>query len=382
MYPRVNFIIAAAVATTACTAVVLSIPFWDNVYGLLSMFLLQGLFLGFVESGDNLFLLHLWGTEVMPFFQSAYLTYSIGSFVAPLIASPFLVHSNSSADHNITTIDFYQQKEDLQLVFPYGIVSCILAGVIILCLIIYSCCPETGEHPSRRMRGRTVLKSSPSTESGDSWDSNDIHEPRVLTKGTGKSIRFWRIVVSLLSFLMEFVHKGLALCFNSFLVPFAVHSGLNLSKSTGVHLTTLYWVTYTLAKVLSIGYISRIGNRLNLVACFTSIVAATLILTLLGGVHESCLWLGVGVMGFGVANVYTGLIGFLEDYFRVSSLVGSMMVVFAELASFVFPLILSHSMEHNSDILFHVVLFCASADTVLFLLILVICETKLKRNNS
>ncbi|XP_071122507.1 sodium-dependent glucose transporter 1A-like [Mytilus edulis] len=80
----------AAVAT-------LIIPWSVTLMVLAVMFSLQGVAMGVLDTGGNVFCVRLWGVKSPPYMQALHFAFGIGAFIAPLIAQPFLSNSTSNS---------------------------------------------------------------------------------------------------------------------------------------------------------------------------------------------------------------------------------------------------------------------------------------------
>ncbi|XP_052067625.1 uncharacterized protein LOC127706946 [Mytilus californianus] len=80
----------AAVAT-------LIIPWAVTLMVLAVMFSLQGVAMGVLDTGGNVFCVRLWGVKSPPYMQALHFAFGIGAFIAPLIAQPFLSNSTSNS---------------------------------------------------------------------------------------------------------------------------------------------------------------------------------------------------------------------------------------------------------------------------------------------
>lgn len=172
-------------------------------------------------------------------------------------------------------------------------------------------------------------------------------------------------------------YLGLEISFGSFLMTFAVNSSLKLSKATGAHLTTLFWSTFTFIRVITILVINRVGITAVLFTSLTVTLLANAILLPYGDTSELMLWIGVGMIGIGMSSVWACIFGFLEQFFPVTSVIGSLMIVAGVLGEFVFPVLISYFVKDYPKILLWVVLFCSVSTCCLFLLIYLICTLRL-----
>lgn len=86
-------LLVASIATIA-------IPWSLTLVVMATMFALQGVTMGALDTGGNVFCIQLWGKKNPPFIQTLHFAFGIGAFIAPLLAKPFL----SSTALNTTSI--------------------------------------------------------------------------------------------------------------------------------------------------------------------------------------------------------------------------------------------------------------------------------------
>ena len=65
LYDRVDFMLTASICMAITTVLTAAMPHVYELYSLLTVFFLNGGFLGFFEAGANMQLLHLWGKGIL-----------------------------------------------------------------------------------------------------------------------------------------------------------------------------------------------------------------------------------------------------------------------------------------------------------------------------
>lgn len=410
LYSRVNILLSTSITFAFSAVLTAAVPHVTVLWPLLLIFVLNGTCLGFFEAACNVTMLYLWGREAMPFMQALNFMYGSGAMIAPLIAEPFLIVRNESEDSETrnTSIPDIFHPEEVMLVYPYSIAAVILVLCAVTNFILWIMFPDTTEHPSR-----TPLASKNSNNNNDKDNdrisikelaldvSNLMHGTEIIIsirqasclnlpgqvenhadngQGSRRSENYfrWKCAVLALVFLFMHIYLGLEVSFGSYLPAFVVQSDMRLTKATGAHMTTLFWGMFTFVKVTTIFYIKWIGNQANLLMSLLVMVTASGILKVYGNESETMMWVGVGLIGAGLSSVWGCMFGYLEDLFPVSSLIASLMVVSAMLGEFVFPVIISSFIQTYPQILLWVVLLCSSSMTILFMLIMLICNTKIK----
>ena len=408
IYERINFLAGTGVAYILAACLTLSFGFLRSLWSLLLAFTLNGACLGFVEAGSNVFILHLWGRETAPFMQSLHFMFGSGSLIAPLIAEPFLIVRNSTdaADvHGGGSDDSNRifHPDEVRLYGPYSIIACLLLANAILILSVFKVYPVTEPHPTRVAAAPEAAPASaaqPETNGtrngslaseedegiGESTDSVKAAVPlpnESQTKDDGSRLVYdkhyagYKILTIVLVLIFMHIYLGLEISFGSYLMTFAVNSDLKLSKATGAHLTTLFWSTFTLCRVVTILVVNKVGNGCVICVSLSVTLIATAILTPFGNSSEPLLWTGIALIGCGMSAVWACMFVFLEEYFPVTSVVGSLMIVSGVLGEFVFPVIISAFIKDYPQILLWTVLFCSVSISLLFAAISLILRSKL-----
>ncbi|KAL5006574.1 hypothetical protein ScPMuIL_015380 [Solemya velum] len=77
-----------------------SMPWCLTLVVLAVMTSVQGIAMGILDTGGNMFCIHLWGKMSAPYMQTLHFAFGIGAFIAPLLAKPFLapIPANGSID--------------------------------------------------------------------------------------------------------------------------------------------------------------------------------------------------------------------------------------------------------------------------------------------
>lgn len=377
IWSRINFQLAITVAFLTSALLTLSVAFLRQLWLLLFIFVLNGFCLGFFEAGSNVYILQLWGKETAPFMQAIHFMFGSGALIAPLIAEPFLIIRNETAEalHDHEDEEMVFHPENVRLLAPYSVVAGILIFNAILNLLIYKIYPVTTEHPSRSGNKEPEVQPPQQLESVDDKPVKmGIMQPdKIYTK----AYKYWKILTIGLVLLFMHIYLGLEISFGSFLMTFAVNSHLKLSKATGAHLTTLFWSTFTFIRVLTILVIQWAGNAAIILVSMTIVLIASAILAPFGNDDEQLLWIGVALIGIGMSSVWACIFGYLEEFFPVTSVIGSLMICSAVLGEFVFPVIISAFIKDYPQVFLWVVTFCAVSIFVLFLIISLICRKKL-----
>ncbi|KAK6191355.1 hypothetical protein SNE40_003069 [Patella caerulea] len=86
------FTSVATVAAPWCTALII----------LAVMIAFQGISMGVLDTGGNVFCIKIWGKKSAPYMQLLHFAFGVGAFIAPLLARPFLMNHELLAANNKT----------------------------------------------------------------------------------------------------------------------------------------------------------------------------------------------------------------------------------------------------------------------------------------
>ena len=359
IYPYTNFLLGTVVALTASACFTAAFAWIKTLWLLLLFFALNGACLGYFESGSNVYIIYLWGKETPPFMQSLQFMFGVGALLVPMIIKPFLIVRDESEEDELKINEYH--PEDVQLWIPFTIIAAFLLFNAISVLIVWIKWPITDEHPSR------IAQSTARTH------------PIISSRVNDKPYQYWKITVIILCAMFMHIYLGLEISFGQFLMTFAHHSDLHLSKSIGAYMTTLFWATYTFTRIGTIMFIDKLGNARIIQISALVTLAANVPLVWFGNSSEPCLWAGVAMIGIGMSAVWACMFGFLEEFFPITSIIGSTLVVSAVLGEFVFPVIISSFVKDYPQVLLWVVLVCSILFPILFILIKFICDHKLTK---
>lgn len=414
-YYKVNVQLATSISLAGTALLVASIPFYQNIYFLIAAFFVIGIMTGFIDSCVNVFLIHVWGKENPPFMQALHFCFGIGALLAPLIASPFLLDGSGdeveggrislshasltslesafgstvfdSSNMNLTDIEnenttlaFSVQEvtrghrpEDVKLIYPYSVIAVFYLCVSALFLVLWRMSPQTPQHPSRDMVSLPPSKEPIHVEGGN--------EKAILSKEESeRALKKYRILVIFLVTLFMHLYCGIENTFGSFISPFAVKCDLHLSQQTGALISSIFWVSFTFFRLTTVFYIDFVGAEKNIMANLALALVANVVMVPFGNKSEWALWTGSSLMGLGLSSIYASVLGFLEDYFQVTSQVAVAFIISACLGHLTVPAIISPFIESYPQIFIIMSATYSFGLVVLFATAVIICRYKLVKN--
>ena len=417
LYDKINLFFFGSLSMGISTVLTAILPHLTNLYVFLSAFFVTGCFLGALETGANMMLLHIWGKEIAPFHQGLQFSFGFGYLLAPVIAQPFLVETdevdtklqsnntssvmNASVNTTVSIIYLNEpDRDDLMLLYPYSIVATILALNFVAMLYIWIFYGQTEEHPSRKQiihEAASAENNSAKVDASNSQpqlvvydlDTKDVFKKCTNTSSLSPEIiktqqatdkknspEFYKVTVVAILMLFVHIYNGLLLGFGSFLVTFVVESDLKLSKQVGTEMTSCFWGFLTFWRLATIFYIEYVGNKANIIFSLTVVVIGNIIVVPFGESYEICLWVGVALIGLGISSMWSSMFSMLENTFSITSKMASILIVSALMGEFVFPMIISRFIATNPAVLLWTLLSCSVSFVILFIAVITVIKLK------
>ncbi|RWS00640.1 sodium-dependent glucose transporter 1-like protein [Dinothrombium tinctorium] len=315
---RQPYIICCSVMVSV---VVSLIPLNRTLITLIVNIFFLGLFTGFTDMGVNSFILQLWGKKCAPYIQIATFFYGIGAFSAPLLVEPFLLPINFEKNGNDTAKHQYTPN-DLKLNTPYDALAIFLILAIILFTLIYYFFDDKLDYEKYE----------------ETNDEKDESSPKLRT-----------VAIIILAILLK-LFFGNVVTFGGYLTPFAVKSQMNLSKSTGAFMASLFWGTFAVFKLPAALLMRFINIRLLITIQLTLSLVSSLILLCFGQYFEVALWIAAAMMGLGGSSLYALFIGYIQNYIHLTNYIISVGLVGACAGEFVYPFVVAKFIDQDPAI--------------------------------
>ncbi|KAI1286424.1 Major facilitator superfamily domain-containing protein 4A [Halotydeus destructor] len=335
LYDHFNPLLTLAVTIATMGICTILTPLVTSLVSMSTISFLCATCIGIIDPSCSLFLLHIWGKASQPYLLTIHFFFGLGGLVAPLLASPFLAPEGAPIDGRDSNMTYATAShcygQDSSIYIPYAIlgVSCLVVALVFFYLLYYH--RHTQEHPSRH------------ATAGDAEAVNK--EPNLWHKG---------LVVSVAAmFLLTLVSFEIGMA--GFIASFAVMSDHHLTTQVGAYMTSLYWLTYTSFRLLSIPLINKIGVYRNITMELGILVISNIFLVPFGDSTEWCLWVGVALVGIGISTTCASVFVLLESYFPVTSGIASGLTVSACIGGWIYPIIMGYALEVNPQLF----LWCA-----------------------
>lgn len=312
----------------------------------------------------------LWGSESGPYFQALHFTFGLGGLVAPLIAAPFLtvqgtedgmlLNQENATDSfsltNFTTSLFSYNNSALNttnqtfpnIVYPFTAIGAFCLLFTILFLVI------------------TIL--SPTEDSSTRAEN---------TENGNRNYTFLFILI-LLNVLLIFVETGTEVGYAQMLTTYVVKGPLQLSSSTGSYMTSVFWASFSVSRLISVFLAIKLSN-------FTLIIA-DLIITAIGAAvllflssYEWSVWVSSVLLGAGIASFFPAAVGWMDTYINVTNKIASIFTVGAAFGEMVIPFTISYFIENVPKVLIYVVpASCIFSTIIVFILYMILRKREKK----
>lgn len=337
---------------------IVTIPWWNGLLPLIMNFLINGIALGALDTGANVYCLDIWKKETGPYLQTLHFFFGLGAFVAPLIAEPFLsVHSNNNtktSGQNSSNLNFViselnnnnnsssnsTDKVDFPIRYAYGILG-IYVLFVVICHIIAFCIWPKEEKSNRNDATKNMHKSN---------------------------IPLYTSIISLTTLFMC-IYSGMEISFGQLITTFAVKGDLHLTESTGSFMTSVYWGTYSFARAFSIFLVTCTTLTCPIIVDLVLINLAGICLSIFANSDQTLLWIGIAVLGFGLSSVFPSVLAWLEFYIPLSSKTASLFFVGISLGEMVVPLSIGHFIDKYPMALMYTTLILGFSCGLLFIVL-------------
>ncbi|XP_068714835.1 major facilitator superfamily domain-containing protein 4A-like isoform X2 [Montipora foliosa] len=362
------------------------IPMCRTLWLLILSTAAAGFAVGILDTATNVQLIGIHGKKVSPYLQALYFSYGFGAFVSPLIAEPFLSgtphpdiglpaarrgnplpyggmghrghHHLSHRPTNHMRDSFYkgpeQYKSEVQI--AYWIIALAHLPVVIgLAYIVI-----TDKWEEIRLKAEATANADHERNTSDIPDADieglqsKVHLDKDTLKGSGlrdstnktqiMCITFWT------SFLV-FLYDGMQGSYGGYVYTYAVKSPLSMTSAQGAFLTSVFWGSLALGRLVSIPIALFLSPAIMLLTDLIGCLVSSLLM-LIFRASESALWIGTSTFGLFMSNVFPTSVALAEQYFNVTGTVTCMFVVSAAIGEMIIPLIVGKVFDYVGSVSF------------------------------
>jgi FHS family Na+ dependent glucose MFS transporter 1 len=296
----------------------ISVPFIQNPWLLVGVAMLMTLASGMVDVGGNTLLIRIRDIDLGPVMNGHHFFFGLGSFLAPLALAGSMQVTDGIA---------------------WGFWVCGLLSVLFLFQFIGL--PEA---------------ESPIQESSE---EKDIRE-----QATGPK----SVLISMIA-LFYFAFVGVEIGYGNWLSSYAFTMGL-ADERASVLLTSLYWGSFTVSRLISIPLATRIKPRLIVIY---DIVGSFIGLGLIFLFPDQTilLWAGTIILGASLASLFPTTLTYAESLLNLSGKVTSIFFISGSVGSILLPWVIGQTVDQAGATIIIKVLFltlCAAGGFLVVLL--------------
>lgn len=363
------------------------IPICRTLWLLILSTAAAGFSVGILDTATNVQLIAIHGKKVSPYLQALYFSYGFGAFVSPLIAEPFLSGSphpdlglpaakrgnplpyggmghrshhklsHRPTNHMRDTFSTGSEEYKSEVQVAYWIIALAHLPVVVgLAYIVIA--DKWAEHKLRQTaveaKAEKERRSSDIPDAEIQGVTTKVHLDKETLKKPGLCdnpnktqvlcITFWT------SFLV-FLYDGMQGSYGGYVYTYAVKSSLRMTSAQGAFLTSVFWGSLALGRLVSIPIALFLSPAVMLLVDLIGCLVSSLLM-LVFRASESALWMGTSTFGLFMSNVFPTSVALAEQYFNVTGTVTCMFVVSAAIGEMIIPLIVGKVFDYVGPISF------------------------------
>lgn len=287
LYDRVSGNTLLAVTLVVTAVLMACVPLMPNLWLLSALIVLLGVVQGTIDAGGNLLLIWLHGDQSASFMNGLHFFFGVGAFLSPLVAA--------------------QVIERTGLVnAAYWIFAVAMLPPALLLMRV----------PSPAIRKKN-------------GDQN----------AESKGSVFFLILLTLVLFLFV----GAEGSFGGWIFSYASATGIGSTSAAGF-MTSLFWISLTFGRLVSIPLARRFSMEKILLADIAGCVMSLLFLCLVRG-SETSLWLGTFGIGFSLASIFPTVFSLAEKKVALTGKLSGWLFVGASAGGMVLPWLIGQLFE-------------------------------------
>ena len=140
-----------------------------------------------------------------------------------------------------------------------------------------------------------------------------------------------------LVFMLYWMYCNLELSYSMYLTPFVVDE-LGWSKTSGASLTSVFFGTFTLGRIVGIFVVKYVSIQVLLLASTLLTVVVLVPIVFFAQLHVSVMWISTALFGLSISTIYASGLTFSDLYVSFSGGIGSIFVAAGSLGALTSPL--------------------------------------------
>ncbi|OQR75150.1 hypothetical protein BIW11_08618 [Tropilaelaps mercedesae] len=295
MLEKFHRIRVIAVSYILCGVLTGLLPWCTSLDLLIGVMLVNGISMGMVDTASTVWCLDLWCTKPDPYVHALHFSFSVGTFIAPLIAEPFLIPTEiinivrrgfNETMYNYSTLtsatvellmEQYEGKYYEEI--AYGIIGVFMTVIGTGTLIVSLVNPSDPKRVANEHHSNYTLKS---------WRTLLLIAAIVL--------------LVLLHFL---IYGGVEIAYGQLIATYAViiPKSQRLSKSAASFLTSAFWGGFMMGRGASVFISHFVENFTLIIVDHAIIVTSCFSLMFLSAKSIMVLWIATTTFGLGTLNL-------------------------------------------------------------------------------
>jgi FHS family Na+ dependent glucose MFS transporter 1 len=291
LYDRMKGHPVISAALFIVMAVMVLIPLTPFIYVIMGLFFITGITTAAVDVGGNTLLIWIHGKGVSPFMVGLHFFFGVGALIAPLVVGLTI---RSSGD----------------IIWAYWILAAICLPLSVLFFILRS--PE---------HSGGLEKEGPKSNSG-----------------------FLVILITVFIFL----HVGAELSFGGWIYSYAV--SLNLAdKTSAAYMTSLYWGSLTLGRLISVFIALRMKTSNILLVDLSGCILAVLLLLAFPNISLVA-WIATAILGISIAAILPSSLTYAGENMDVTGRVMRWFIIGIGAGNMFFPWLIGQFFEKKGPV--------------------------------
>ena len=314
---RLSYQLQLSISTLCLGTAVLFCPWMPSVYFYYGADFVKNVFMAYLDTISQTYILSLWDTHRLkePLTQGMHSVWSVGATICPFIIIPFLSDlpeesnpsdsiQNSTGTTYTTSVNIKHEETHNgieQVRYCFGLVGGIVIALSTFAFIGYFFYPE-----EKKMTKKHATKQASLTENKES--------------------KSFRMTILAYQFVFFFVSVWCAFIAGGFMSTFVI-KGLNWDVTYGSIITSVYWVSHGLGRVVAIPISYHISP--GKMVCFDLTFAsfAFVLMLFIPITTENIIWGASALAGFSLSTVFPCMFLWTSSNIQITGSVGAVLIV-------------------------------------------------------
>ena len=321
------------------------------------------LFLSF--KGVHVLLLKLWGNKSGPCLQFLHAAFSIGAFIAPLIAKPFI--QDVDKDYNTpSNISNHTMSLDDDAASRFGWAYWISASLFVFPLLMFIYF--------------TVVNGD--SKANEDRCEEDEHGEENIGKNTN-NLKTYKYPALIILFLFMLCYIGSEVSYGSLLFTYAVEGKLQFDKQEAANVTAVFWGMFAFTRLFSVSLaLLQVKTTTMISLNMSGSVLAVMIFINFPHNHIA-IWIVSALFGASFASIYPTTMIWLSEHLPITGKATSVVVAGGNLGDILVPSAIAALVGNvNTDSFVYSIVSLIVTSTVLIAVLFIMTAIYQRRHNS